>query len=483
MDRPSTRWTSLVAVAALAAAGPAVAQDDLPYYQSQRVVVVLRAHEDLRVRTWDGQEVSYLDRGWYRFDARLRSLEVLTQQKFAAGEGPFVDYAASLRGRLRPLFGGGGERAATVSLRLLGANFARENVVDRAEVELSFVVPLGSQSSTQARYRGTAERGGSYVSGPLSPVYGAQRGRVEVLHVKLALDDSRLPLKRPLADFPEVLVVRATNVPRVDVDSGRSIEAGPYEFELRRVKQTPEGLVRYATTARFDMVDEWDYYGHYRSGPNDGALVVRWDGSVWLELGWGLAGRYHGWSYTLHASLSQAELAALRGGGSATVGGRTRFDYASEEEVVGFETSATFELHGGSFPPAPQELLGRVERDGGDLVLRTPPRYLLEGPLAAALAALEGETVRVVGVVDGSGAPRLRVHSFFTRLRRDARGLGGGHRVKLPAGAEVEVLRVWSRYARVRAQVGGAPREVTVVLRAVLPAGSAGGLVGGLSAP
>lgn len=337
---------ALLTAASLASTAPARAQEaELPFHQKQRLVVIFSLANPLTVTSWDGKVVPVLGAGYYRFDAEQRSMNVVTRASFQAGEGAFTQYGSSLRGRVRPLLAlpGTTGREVTVRLALSGANFDYPNIVDKGELELVFSVALDSSSSTQVRHKGPVERSGSYVRGTLPSVYAASTApAIQVQHVKLELED-HLPQVKPIEHFPAGLVAEVRPVPAYD--GGHEIAAGPYEFRLQR-EAAPDALGRvgYANEALFPMVEESDYYGDYRSTPTAGQALVREDGRLWLTFGWGLAGRYHGWSYDLTVSLSEAERATLLAQGELVVQARYAYRYASEDEVVDLATPCQLRL-------------------------------------------------------------------------------------------------------------------------------------------
>lgn len=346
--RPLALPSLAVLLTAASLATTARAQDELPFHQKQRLVVIFSLADPITVTSWDGNVVPVLAAGMYRFDAEQRSMSVITKASFQAGEGPFTQYGSSLRGRIRSLLAlpGSTEREATVRLSLSGANFDYANIVDKGELELSFLVQLSGASTTYVQHKGSVERSGSYVRGTLASVYATSTTpAIQVQHVKLELED-HLPQLRPIEHFPAELVAEVRPVPVED--GGHEIEAGPYGFRLRREAAADAlGRVGYANEALFPMVEESDYYGDYRSAPTAGQALVREDGRLWLTFGWGLSGRYHGWSYDLTVSLSEAERATLLAQGELTVTARYAYRYGSEDEVIDLATSCQLHLRVG----------------------------------------------------------------------------------------------------------------------------------------
>ena len=449
---------------------------DLPYYQEHRLVVIFNLGDDLYVTSWDGTRTLALQEGLYRFDAQRQSQSILDADTLADGTGPFVQYGSTMSGTATNLVTGT-SRDLSARLKLTDTDLSRTNIVRAGELTLEMRVQLSSMSSTQTRHEGTVAQDRAWVSGTLDPAFTSQTGQIEVYHVKLTLDDDHLAIRKPDDFFPASIDAQVTNVPATEPDWSHEIEAGPYGFTLSREAANRAGMMGYDSTAQFPMVNENDYYGYYRSRAHDASVVVKADGDVWIRLGWGLSGRYHGWSYETTATLTRSEFDTLVAQGSVTVSGETSFGYSGEDYAVDFSTTAQIELT--IPPPGPTiaTVQGNVEVNSGDVEIDA---HLISGMLTEALRALEGEPVTATGELSAPG--ELKVTSFSTPLRRDARGIGGGRRVRLTAGTQVEVLRTWARFARVRFDDNGRPREVTIRLRSVVPTNSSG-LLGGVSTP
>lgn len=319
-------------------ASPSQAQDDLPYHQAQRLVVIFKVNEKISVRQFNGNPVEVLDVGLYRFDARVRSQSVLTPANFQDGSGPFVRYAGGLSGRIRELAPFGTRRDARMRLKLTDVDFSARNLIRAADLELEFRVQLSSMSSTVSRLKGSiAHNGASHVVGNLANSFSSSPGKIEVYHAKFTIEN-HLPRKQALETFPAKLSATVRPTPKDE------IEAGPYSFDLERASQTDLGVVNYDSSARFPMVEESDYYGHYRSSPNDLQVVLREDGRVWIQFGWGLGGRYHGWNNEYTVNLSAAQYRRLLRDGRLTVTGTAEYHYGGEDDVFDVETSAEIEL-------------------------------------------------------------------------------------------------------------------------------------------
>lgn len=316
--------------------------DDLPYYQQQRVVVIFSIAEAIEAKTFDGSAVRVLDPGYYRFDGTQKSRYALNAESFADETGPFTKYGGSVQGQIKPLLGGAAVRDMTVRLELSDASFDYENVVRAGELEFSLRVQLSAMSSTQLRYSGDVARTGPFVPGSLSSVYTAQTGTIAVHHVKLALDDSQLPIRAPLESFPQQLQARVRPTPAEE--DGFEIEAGPYDFTLTRDALNAVGAVGYDSAAHFPMVEESDYYGDYVSSPFDAQLVLQADGNVHLRLGWSLGGRYHGWSHSYTAIMTRAEYETLLRDGALTVTGSADFHWGGEDGTWDISTPMQLEL-------------------------------------------------------------------------------------------------------------------------------------------
>ena len=329
------RLTPFVAgVLALSAATAAFAQDETPYYQQQRVVVIFKVNDPITVTSFDGQTFEAIGPGMYRFDSTLKARRALTKANFADGTGPMTQYGGSFSGSARRL---GSTSSAlrdgmTFSLKLKDAsiwsrNRDWRNVLRAAELRLRMSVQLGRGSSTQLSFKGDVAQSGSYVKGTIEKDWGsAPRPQLEILHVKLSLDDSQLPQRKAADFFPAGLDVEVE--PKV---TSQAFERSRYGFELTREKLNDEGAAIYGSDALFPMVHENDYYGHYVSSPNDGMVVVKADGSVFVRVGWGLGGRYHGWSHTYTLTLSAAQFERLEREGQIKVTGKVAYDFASED--------------------------------------------------------------------------------------------------------------------------------------------------------
>jgi hypothetical protein len=336
---------------ALCLGSPALADDALPYHQQQRVVVIFSLDQELSVTDMGGAKTLVLPAGYYRLDALQKSQAVLTPESFQSETGPFTRYKTSLRGQVRPLFGLGTSREASVGIKLTDVDFSYENIVRAAEVELSFRVQLSSMSSTTTRFTGDVARTGPFVPGTLGPYYSSQTGSINVHHVKLALEN-HLPIRRPLEQFPAQIAASVRPTPHPG-EGFYEIEAGPYEFTLDREALNDVGAVWYESDAHFPMVEEEDYYGHYESSPHKAQVVIREDGKVWIQLGWGLAGRYHGWGYDYTAVLSADEFEQLQRDGAVTVSGTATFGYGGEDDAYEFESPMVLELTTTPAQPAP----------------------------------------------------------------------------------------------------------------------------------
>ncbi|MEZ6186928.1 MAG: hypothetical protein R3F62_18190 [Planctomycetota bacterium] len=330
--------TLALALGAIALGGSASAQDALPYYQRQRVVLIFKVDEPLVARTFDGSEVSVLPRGFYRYEGQAKSQSVLTAANFADQTGPYARYRNGPQGEIRTLFGGAKVRDAHASLKLLQASFnGRRNVVDAADLALSMQVQLDAMSSTTVRMQGEATRDGAFVPGSMQNLYNGQPGKITVFHTFLSLED-HLPQVKPEAFFPARL--RATASPTAKEE----IEAGDYGFDLTRDEQTELGVQRYESFERFPMVEESDYYGDYESSPTRPQLLVKEDGDLHLEFGWSLAGRYHGWSHTYTATLTPAQYRELLDSGRLVIQGAAAYRFGSEDEAFDVETPCAITL-------------------------------------------------------------------------------------------------------------------------------------------
>lgn len=342
------------ALAAVALAGAASAQDALPYYQDQRVVLIFKVDEPLVARTFDGSEVSVLPRGYYRYEGRARSQSVLTPANFADQTGPYTSHRNGPQGEIRTLFGGAKVRDAHASLKLLQASFSgRRNVVDAADLALSLQVQFDAMSSTTVRMKGQAARDGAFVPGSMVNLYNGQPGKITVYHTFLGLED-HLPQAKPEAFFPAGL--RATASPTAKEE----IEAGDYGFDLTRDEQTDLGVQRYESFERFPMVEESDYYGDYESTPTTPQLLVKEDGDLHLEFGWSLSGRYHGWSHTYTATLTPAQFQELKASGRLQVQGVAVYAFGSEDEVFDVETTCAITLEAAPAPAPTSGLAGSL---------------------------------------------------------------------------------------------------------------------------
>ncbi|HBP22088.1 MAG TPA: hypothetical protein DEA08_30440 [Planctomycetes bacterium] len=329
------RLTPLLAgVLALSAGATAFAQDETPYYQQQRAVVIFKVNDPITVTSFDGKTYEAIGPGMYRFDSTLKATRALTKANFADGTGPMTQYGGYFSGSARRL---GSTSSAlrdgmTFTIKLKDAsiwsrNRDWRNVLRAAELRLRMRVQLGHGSSTQLSFKGDVAQSGNYVKGTIEKDYGsAPRPKLEILHVKLSLDDSKLPQRKAADFFPAGLDVNVK--PNV---ASYVFERVDYGFELTREKLNDEGAAIYGSDARFPMVHENDYYGHYVSSPHDAMVVVKHDGSVFLRVGWGLGGRYHGWSHTYSATLSAAQFARLKRDGQIKVTGKVAYDFASED--------------------------------------------------------------------------------------------------------------------------------------------------------
>lgn len=323
---------------ALVLAAPSQAQDDLPYHQAQRLVVIFKVNEKISVRQFNGTPVDVLDTGIYRFEARRRSQAVITPENVQDGSGPFARYSGTLSGEVRKLTGLGTKRDARMRLKLTDVDFNAENLIRGAELELEFRVQLSSMSSTVSRMKGAvAHNGASHVVGTMANSFASGPGKIEVYHAKFSIEN-HLPRKQALETFP--LKLKAI----VEPTAKDEIEAGRYSFDLERSSQSALGVVSYDSTALFPMVEESDYYGHYRSSPSDLRVVIREDGRVWIQFGWGLGGRYHGWSHDYTVNLSAAQYRRLLREGRLTVDGTADYSYSGEDDAIEVESPARIEL-------------------------------------------------------------------------------------------------------------------------------------------
>jgi hypothetical protein len=332
---------------ALLLGSTALAQDDPPYYQEQRLVVIFYVPQDLVLESWNNQQYDVLDRGLYRFDASRKSQAILTEDNYQDGSGPFVEYGGSMSGTVRPVRGFGDRRDATLRLKITEADLSNDrNILRAADLEIEFRVQLDRNSSSVARYRGQATHNGrSHVNGSMSSAFSGQTGTISVLHTKMTLDN-HLPIRRPLEAFPETInaVVRPT--------PSDEIEAGPFGFTLTRDALNDAGLAYYDSLAHFPMVEEDDYYGHYESSAHRAELVVREDGNAWISLGWGLGGRYHGWSFDYEAVLTADELVQLERDGAVRVTGTASYHYSGEDDQFDIESPAEILLTATPTPAA-----------------------------------------------------------------------------------------------------------------------------------
>lgn len=239
------RLTPLLAgVLILSAATASFAQDENPYYQQQRVVVIFKVNDPINVSSFDGKTYEAIGPGMYRFDSTLQSRRALTKANFADGTGPMMQYGGYFSGSARRLGSTAGalRDGMTFSLKLKDAsiwsrNSDWRNVLRAAELRLRMRVQLGHGSSTQLSFKGDVARSGEYVKGTIEKDWGsAPRPQLEILHVKLSLDDSKLPQRKPADFFPAGLDVNVK--PNV---ASYAFERDNYGFELTRDELNDEG--------------------------------------------------------------------------------------------------------------------------------------------------------------------------------------------------------------------------------------------------
>jgi len=321
-----------LALGAIALGSAASAQDTYPYFQSQRSVVIFKVEERLAVKRMDGSEVEVLDEGYYRFEAKHDTQAVLRQDSLNQTYGAYYRGQGEITG----LFSGAAKREASITIKPTAADFGgRRNVLDAAELTIGFRVQLDAMSSTAMRMTGDVARTGAFVPGELDNYYSANGGKIKVYHAFLSVEN-HLPQVKPPAFFPAALTASAAPTPKDE------IEAGPYVFDLVRAEQTDLGVQRYDSSERFPKVHESDYYGHYVSGASTPQILVKEDGNVWVRFGWGLSGRYHGWSHRYTATLTPAQLDALKTNGRLRVSGSADYSYAGEDDA--FEVESTCEI-------------------------------------------------------------------------------------------------------------------------------------------